>query len=191
MLLAGHETTANALARTFYMLSQFPEIEQQLRAELMDVLGGRIPTVQDVPNLKYTTMLISETLRLYPSIWIIERRAISEDEIGGYHIPARSSVVISPYALHRHQAFWEDPDQFDPERFTPARWTERQKSAYLPFGNGRHQCIGKDFAMMEARLIVAMVAQIFHLQLVPGHPVVSKPGITLGLRHGLLMTVSH
>jgi len=189
MLLSGHETTANALARTFYLLSKFPEAQRRLNAELADVLGGRVPTASDVPSLRYTTMLFQESLRLYPPIWIIERRAIRDDEIGGYHIPAGTSVVISPYALHRHAGFWENPEGFDPERFSADRFASVAQHAYLPFGTGGHQCIGKEFAMMEARLIIAQVAQSYRLHLVPGHPFVLRPGITLGLRHGLLMNV--
>jgi cytochrome P450 len=123
-------------------------------------------------------------MRLYPPIWIIERRAVAADEIAGYRIPAGSSVVISPYALHRHPAFWKNPEDFDPSRFesTPP-------DAYIPFGSGARFCIGHEFAMLEARLILAMVLQAFRLRGVPGHPVEPMPDITLRPRHGLKMTL--
>jgi cytochrome P450 len=190
MLLSGHETTAGALARTIYLLAKFPAAQQRLNAELADVLDRRIPSADDTPNLRYTTMLFQESLRLYPPIWIIERRAIGDDEIGGYHIPAGSSVVISPYALHRHPGLWENPEEFAPDRFSADRFAQVQPHAYLPFGTGAHQCIGKDFAMLEARLIIARIVQSYRLQLVPKHSFVLRPGITLGLRDGLLMNVS-
>jgi enediyne biosynthesis protein E7 len=191
-LLAGHETTANALSWTFYLLSQNPDVERQLRAELSTVLGDRTPSVEDLPRLTFTTMVIQEAMRLYPPIWAIERRAIADDLIAGFHIPAGSSVVISPYVLHRHEDFWPHAEQFDPTRFDPTRLDPARSSsrprAYIPFGSGPRFCIGNEFAMMEARLIVPMVIQACHLELVPGHPVEPQPGITLRLRHGLRMT---
>jgi cytochrome P450 len=183
-LLAGHETTANALTWTFYLLSQHPEIELQLRGELATVLGGRAPTLDDLPRLAFTKMVIKEAMRLYPPIWIIERRVISDDAVGGFHLPVGSSVVVSPYALHRHPAFWKNPEVFGPSRFagpTP--------EAYIPFGTGPRFCIGNEFAMLEAQLITAMVVQSFRLRLVPGQIVEPLPGITLRTRHGLWMTL--
>jgi enediyne biosynthesis protein E7 len=181
-LLAGHETTANALTWTFYLISRHPEVEKRLLAELAEVLGGRTPTLEDVAKLTYTKSVIQESMRLYPPIWIIERRVIAEDEVGGYTLPAGSAVVISPYALHRHPAFWERPETFDPSRFgSPA------PAAYIPFGAGPRSCIGSEFAMLEAQLITAMVMQSFHLDLVPGHPVVPLPDITLRSKHGMMM----
>ena len=146
-LLAGHETTANALAWTFYLLSQHPDIERQLRAEVSAVLGERAPTVENLPQLRYTTMVIQEAMRLYPPIWAIERRAIADDTIGGFHIPAGSSVVISPYTLHRNENFWPQAERFDPARFAT------RPRAYIPFGSGPRFCIGNEFAMMETRLM--------------------------------------
>jgi cytochrome P450 len=183
-LLAGHETTANALTWTFYLLSQHPEAESQLREEVASVLGGRAPTLDDLPRLSFTKMVIKEAMRLYPPIWIIERRVIANDAVGGFHLPSGSSVVIAPYALHRHPAFWERPEEFDPGRFAT-----HTSEAYIPFGTGPRFCIGSEFAMLEAQLITAMVAQSFRLRLVPGHPVEPLPGITLRARHGLLMTL--
>jgi enediyne biosynthesis protein E7 len=182
-LLAGHETTANALAWIFYLLSQNPDAERQLRAEVFAVLGERPPTVADFPQLKFTTMVIQEAMRLYPPIWAIERRAIAEDAIGGFLVPAGSSIVISPYVLHRNENFWPHAERFEPERFAT------RPRAYLPFGSGPRFCIGNEFAMMEARLIVPMVIQSCRLELVPGHPVEPQPSITLRPKNGLRMTV--
>jgi cytochrome P450 len=181
-LLAGHETTANALTWTFYLISRHPEVEQRLLAELAEVLAGRTPTLEDLPKLTYTKSVIQESMRLYPPIWIIERRVIEEDVVGGYRLPAGSAVVISPYALHRHPAFWDRPEVLDPSRFeSPA------PAAYIPFGAGPRSCIGSEFAMLEAQLITAMVMQSFRLELVPGHPVEPLPDITLRSKHGMLM----
>ena len=180
-LLAGHETTANALSWTFYLLSQNPEVERELRAELAAVLGGRAPAIENLPQLKFTTMVIQEAMRLYPPIWVIERRAIADDVIGGFHIPAGSSIVISPYVLHRNENFWPDAERFDPTRFSS------KPRGYIPFGSGPRFCIGAEFAMMEARLIVPMVMQAFHLELAPGHSASPLPGITLRPKKGLQM----
>jgi cytochrome P450 len=183
-LLAGHETTANALTWTFYLLSQHPGVAARLRDEVTSVLGGRAPTLADLPRLSLTKRVIRESMRLYPPIWIIERRVIADDEVGGFHLPAGSAVVIAPYALHRHAQFWEAPETFDPERFAGGT-----PEAYIPFGAGPRFCIGSEFAMLEAQLITAMVVQSFALRLVPGHPVEPLPGITLRVRHGLKMTL--
>ncbi|MGC2526575.1 MAG: cytochrome P450 [Candidatus Acidiferrum sp.] len=180
-LLAGHETTANALSWTFYLLSQNPEVERELRAELVAVLGGRAPAIENLPQLKFTTMVIQEAMRLYPPIWVIERRAIADDVIGGFHIPAGSSIVISPHVLHRNENFWPDAERFDPTRFSS------KPRGYIPFGSGPRFCIGAEFAMMEARLIVPMVMQAFHLELAQGHSALPLPGITLRPKNGLQM----
>ncbi len=180
-LVAGHETTANALSWTFYLLSQNPEVERELRAELVAVLGGRAPAIENLPQLKFTTTVIQEAMRLYPPIWVIERRAIADDLIGGFHIPAGSSIVMSPYVLHRNENFWPDAERFDPTRFSS------KPRGYIPFGSGPRFCIGAEFAMMEARLIVPMVMQAFHLELAPGHSVLPLPGITLRPKNGLQM----
>jgi enediyne biosynthesis protein E7 len=181
-LLAGHETTANALTWIFYLISQHPEVEQRLVDEITTVLAGKTPTLADIPKLAYTKWVIQESMRLYPPIWIIERRVIAQDTIGGYTLPAGSAVVICPYALHRHPAFWTDPEIFDPSRFqngTPA--------AYIPFGAGPRFCIGNEFAMLEAQLITTMVIQKFQLTKVPGHPVETQPDITLRSKYGMRM----
>jgi cytochrome P450 len=189
LLLAGHETTANTLAWTWYLLSQSPHIEHRLHAELKEVLGGRLPTVEDLPELKYTRMVIEEALRLYPSAPIISRKAITADELQGYPIAANSMIMISPYAVHRHPALWEEPERFDPERFTPERSAARPAYAYFPFGGGPRVCIGNHFAMMEAQLVLSTVAQRYRLRLIPGHPVEPQMVVTLRPRSGLPMTI--
>ncbi|MES2440779.1 MAG: cytochrome P450 [Verrucomicrobiota bacterium] len=183
-LLAGHETTANALTWIFYLISRNPEVEHRLHEEITAVLGGRTPALEDVPKLAYTRTVIQESMRLYPPIWIIERRVIKDDTVGGYTLPAGSAVVISPYALHRHPEFWKDPGKFDPSRFENG-----VPEAYIPFGAGPRFCIGNEFAMLEAQLITAMVLQAFQLRLVPGHPVEPQPDITLRSKHGMKMTI--
>jgi cytochrome P450 len=189
LLLAGHETTANTLTWTWYLLSQSPEIERRLHVELNEVLGGRVPTVADLPGLWYTRMVIEEALRLYPPAPLLSRKAIAADELRRYPIAANSMIMISPYAVHRHPAFWEKPEQFDPERFTPECSATRPAYAYFPFGGGPHVCIGNHFAMMEAQLILATVAQRYQLRLIPGHPVEPQMVVTLRPRYGLPMTI--
>jgi cytochrome P450 len=189
ILLAGHETTANTLIWTWYLLSQHPEVESRLQSELATVLGGNAPTVEQLPELAYTSMVLQEVLRLYPPAWILSRKAIADDELGGYHIPQGSMVIISPYATHRHPDFWEQPEVFDPERFTPERVAARPHFAHFPFGGGPRLCIGSNFAVMEAQLILATVAQRFRLRLMPDHPVVPEAKITLRPRYGMPMTV--
>ncbi len=189
LLLAGHETTANTLTWTWYLLSQSPEIERRLHAELNEVLGGRLPTVEDLLDLKYTRMVLEEALRLYPPAPILSRKAIADDELQGYPIAANSMILISPYATHRHPAFWEEPEQFDPERFTQERSAARPAYAYFPFGGGPRVCMGNHFAMMEAQLILSTVAQRYQLRLIPGHPVEPQMVVTLRPRYGLPMTL--
>jgi len=189
LLLAGHETTANTLTWTWYLLSQSPEVERRLHAELNEVLDGRVPTVADLPELKYTRMVIEEALRLYPPTPLLSRKAIAGDEVQGYPIAANSMIMISPYAVHRHPALWEEPERFDPERFTPERAAARSAYAYFPFGGGPRICIGNNFAMMEAQLILSTVAQRYQLRLIPGHPVEPQMVVTLRPRYGLPMTL--
>jgi cytochrome P450 len=189
MLIAGHETVASAMAWTWYLLGEHPEKEAELHAELAQELGGRTPTDADLPNLCYTDMVFSEALRLYPPAWIITRKALEDDAIGGYHIPANSLVVTSPYVTHRLEAYWPQPERFEPERFVPAASAARPRFAYYPFGGGPRLCIGNNFAQVEAAMVISMVAQRYTLRLVPGHPVEVEPGVTLRPKHGLMMTV--
>lgn len=189
MMFAGHETTAVALGWTFYLLSQHPEAEHKLHAELADVLGGRTPTLADLPNLRYTRMVIEESMRLYPPAWGVARQSIEADEIGGYHIPADSGLSLIINNVHRDPRWWENPEQFEPERFTPERSADRHNFVYLPFGGGPRLCIGNQFAMTEAQMALATVAQRYRLRLVPGHPVRPNPIFVLRTSHGLPMTL--
>jgi cytochrome P450 len=187
LLLAGHETTANTLTWTWYLLSQHPEEESRLRAELATVLGGGAPTLEQLPRLTYTAMVTQEALRLYPPAWILARKALADDEVSGYHIPQGSMVIISPYATHRHPEFWERPDEFDPERFTPERVAARPHFAHVPFGGGPRQCIGSSFALMEMQAALATVAQRYRLRLAPDALVAPEAKITLRPRYGMPM----
>jgi cytochrome P450 len=188
---AGQTTTAAALAWTWYLLAQHPEAASALQGELATVLGGRRPTPQDLPRLRYTRLVLEESLRLYPPTWVTARTPSAADEIGGHALPAHAVLLLSPYVLQRHPAFWEHPEQFNPERFTPARAVGRPRFAYFPFGGGPRQCIGQHLAMLEMVMVLAMMAQAYELRLVPGHPVEPEARITLRPRHGLLMTLRH
>ena len=189
LLIAGYETVSTALVWTWYLLSQYPEMEHRLHSELDIVLRGDQPTVEHLAELTYTRMVIEEALRLYPPAWIFGRKAIADDEIGGYSIPANSIIVLSPYVTHRHPALWEHPEVFDPERFTPERSAGRPHFAYFPFGGGPRMCIGNNFALMEMQLILATIAQRYKLRLVPGHPVEPEALLSLRPRYGLPMTL--
>ena len=188
MMFAGHETTAVTLTWTFYLLSGHPEVECQLHAELADVLGGRAPTIQDLPDLRYTRMVIEESMRLYPPAWGVARQSVQADEIGGYHIPADAGLSLIINNVHRDPRWWPDPEKFDPGRFTPERSADRPGFAYLPFGGGPRLCIGNQFAMTEAQMVLATIAQRYKLRLVPGHPVRPNPIFVLRTSHGLPMT---
>lgn len=188
---SGYDSTAGALTWAWYLLSRNPACGRKLHAELTDVLCGRTPTFEDLPQLTYTRMVVQETLRLYPSAWAIARTAINDDEIDGYQIPARSVIVMSPYTAHRRPASWENPEGFDPERFTAERSKGRDQFAYFPFGGGPRLCLGKRFALMEAELVLATVAQKWRLDLVPGPPIGTKPTISLRPRRSIMMTLHH
>jgi cytochrome P450 len=189
IFLAGHETTANALAWTWYLLSGSPGLEAKLHEELDRVLGGRLPTFEDIPMLPYVENVVTESMRLYPPAWIIGRRALDDYPIGDYVVPARSIVLVSPYITHRDARYFPDPDRFLPDRWTPEFKASLPPCAYFPFGAGARRCIGESFAWMEMVLVLSTIAQRWRLRLVPGHPVVPQPVVTLRLRHGLKMTV--
>ena len=190
MLLAGHETTAVTLTWALYLLSQHPAVEQRLHEEVDTVLAGQTPTVEHLGALPYTRMVLEETLRLYPAAATVARRAIADDEIGGFPIPANSIVLISCYITHRHPDFWEQPEVFDPERFTPERVAARHHFAYCPFGGGPHLCIGQHFSMMEAQLVLAMMAQRYRLSLVPGQRIEPQVLMSRRPRFGVKMRLS-
>lgn len=190
--LAGHETTGTSLAWTLATVASHPLVRERLEAELDTVLRGRLPTVADLPRLVYTRMVVDECLRMYPPIWLYPRDAIADDIIGGYRIPAGSSVFISPYAVHRHPSLWNNPEAFDPERFHPDRVRQLPRYSYFPFGFGQRQCIGKHIALLQLQIGLAAIAQAVHLHLVPGNPVTYRARVSLRPRQapldGVLLT---
>lgn len=190
LLLAGHETTANALSWVWYLLATHPAVREKLEVELEEVLSGRTPTFNDLPRLQYTGMIIDEALRLYPPAWTQARQLVGDWSYGPYHIPAGSIILLSQYVMHRHPHYWEAPDQFQPERFDPILKSNRPRFAYFPFGAGMRQCVGQQFALMEAKLILATVAQNYHLDLLPNQTITAQPLITLRPKQGLMMQLS-
>ncbi len=189
IFMAGHETTAQALSWTWYLLSEHPAAEAKLHDELTTVLAGRTPRYEDLADLRYTRKVIEESMRLYPPAYIMSRQPIVADEVLGHRIPAGAEVLILPWLLHRKPSLWENPDRFEPERFSPERTTARPRFAYIPFGAGPRICIGAAFAMVEAMLILATIALRYRLHLKPGHPVEPQGLITLRPRYGLRMTL--
>ncbi|HEV2201642.1 MAG TPA: cytochrome P450 [Bryobacteraceae bacterium] len=189
LLIAGHETTANALIWSWYLLSQNPEAEVRLHAELEQVLGGRLPVFDDVPKLRYTTGVLSEALRLYPPAWAIGRRAKQDYRIGEYRIPAGSILLMSPWVSHRDPRWFPEPEKFDPDRWRPEIAEKLPKFAYFPFGGGARVCIGERFAWTEGVLVLATLAQRWKLRLVPGQVVDTRAVITLRPRNGIRMVV--
>jgi len=190
LVLAGFETTANALAWSLYLLAKHPEEAQKLEEEAMRVLGGREATFEDLPRLEHTERVLQEAMRLYPPAWCFERQTVEADEIGGYAIPKGTTIAICPYVLHRNPAYWEHPDTFDPDRFLPERSTERSRFAYLPFGDGPRICIGKAFAMMEAKIVLATLAGTFRWRLAGADHIEMNPAITLRPKNGMPMTIT-
>jgi cytochrome P450 len=190
LFLAGHETTALALSWTWYLLAQHPEVEARLLAELQSVLGGRSPTVADLPRLRYTDLVVTESMRVYPPVYTIGRENIEACEIGGYPIPAGTTLLLSQWVMHRHPRYFDEPLKFKPERWEGGLARRLPKYVYFPFGGGPRICIGTTFALLEAVLVLATIAQRFHFQLVPGHVVVPAPSITLRPRNGVRMILS-
>jgi cytochrome P450 len=188
-LLAGHETTALSLSWIWYLLSQHPEVEEKLHRELGQILNGRAPQVQDLARLPYSEKVVKEAMRLYPPAWGLGRTAVNDCEIGGYHVPAGANVVMSQWIMHRDPRFYSHPEDFDPERWSSESSQRLPKFAYFPFGGGPRLCIGASFALMEATLLLATIAQRFQLRLQAGYPVVPTPSITLRPKNGITMVV--
>ena len=187
ILTAGYETTARALSWSLYLIDANPHVREKLEQEL-DELDIQVPSFEELEKLTYTKMVVQESMRLYPPVWGLSRLVAREDEVGSYRIPKGSRVVISSYVTHRHPDFWEKPETFDPERFTPENSAGRPRYAYFPFSGGPRQCIGNNFATMEATLILATVARRYKFTLAPGHPVEPEPSFTLRSRYGMRMT---
>jgi cytochrome P450 len=189
LFLAGHETTAIALSLMFYLLSENPEVDRKMAAELDAVLGGRTPTLEDIPLLEYTGKVVKESMRLYPPAWRVGREALADFELGGYTIPAGAQVIMSQWTMHRDPRYYTDPLKFDPERWTEEFTQTLPKFAYFPFGGGPRLCIGDQFAIMEATLIVATIARKFRLRHVADHRIGMFPSITLRPKYGMQMIV--
>jgi cytochrome P450 len=190
LLLAGHDTVGAALGWTWYLLGQHLDVQERVFDEVHGRLGGRSPTPADLPGLPLTRAVFEEALRLYPPAPGLPREAIGPDEIAGFAIPRKAIVVLSQHVLHRHPAYWEEPERFDPTRFLPGRGAGRPKFAYFPFGGGPRSCVGNHFALMEGTLVLATIAQRFRVELVPGQAIEPdttftlrpKPGVVVALR---------
>ena len=189
IFFAGHETTAQALTWSWHLLSQHPEQERRLQEEADRVLAGRLPGAEDAPNLPYARMVVDESMRLYPPVWVSAREVVADDTIGGYHIPKGSLVAISQYVTHRHPAFWAAPDRFDPERFSEARSAGRARFAYFPFGGGPRICLGNSFALLEATMALAAIAARYSLRPVPGQDIRPRMVGTLRPSRPVMMTL--
>jgi len=191
LFLAGHETTALALSWTWYFLGQHPEVEQKLADELAEVLAGRAPTPEDLPRLRYTNMVLNESMRLRPPAWAIGREVRDPFRAGQFLVPPGTNLLISQWITHRDPRFFPEPERFDPERWRddPIRRGTLPRFAYFPFGGGPRVCIGAGFAQMEAALILATIAQRFRLSLVPGQSIPLLPSVTLRPMHGIRVTI--
>jgi cytochrome P450 len=190
IFLAGHETTANALSWTWYLLARHPEAEARLLEELGEVLEGCAPTVGDLPRLRYTDMVVKESMRLYPPAWAFGRETVEDCKIGGYHVPAGTQLVMSQWVMHRDPRYYERAGEFRPERWVDGSVEKLPPYAYFPFGGGPRLCIGRSFAKMEAVLLLATIAQKFRLRLAQDRPVEPQPSITLRPRNGLRVALT-
>ncbi len=191
LFLAGHETTANVLSWTWFLLGQNPEVEEKLTKELGRVLGGGVPTLADLPRLVYTDTVLRESMRLYPPVWVIGRRALAPFRLGEYELPADTNVLISQLIMHRDARYFPEPLRFDPDRWSAndPRGASLPRFAYFPFGGGPRVCVGAGFGMMEAVLLLATIAQQFRIQIAPGQKVKVQPTVTLRPRNGIPVTL--
>lgn len=189
IFLAGYETVAIALTWTWYLLAQNLDAQARFHAELDKVLAGRLPTYEDIPQLRYVEMVLSESMRLYPPAWAMGREAVADFELGPYRLPTGTTVLMSQFITHRDNRFFPDPLRFEPERFTPEAKSTRPKFSYFPFGMGPRQCIGEAFAWMEGILALATFGQKWRMELVPGQNIDPQPLFTLRPKHGIQMRV--
>jgi cytochrome P450 len=198
IFIAGHETTANALTWTFYLLSQHPEFEKKLLDEIDSVLGNsignnsesRIPSTEDIPKLPYTEKVLRESMRVYPPVWTMGRYVENDYSVGDYTIPTGSSILMSQYVMHHDSRYYENPEQFNPDRWTEEFKTDLPRFSYFPFGGGIRGCIGEPFAWMEGVLIIATIAQKWTMRLVPGQRIKLDPAITLRPKYGMKMKLT-
>jgi cytochrome P450 len=189
LLLAGHETTAVSLSWIWLLLSQNPEVEQKLWAELSTVLNGRSPTLHDLANLPYTERVVKEAMRLYPPVWATVRSTVRDVEIGGYVIPAGCPVIMSQWVMHRDPRFYDQADLFNPDRWLDERCKTAPRFSYFPFAGGPRICIGASFATTEAALVLATIAQRYQVRVAATAPIEPSPSITLRPRHGIPATL--
>jgi cytochrome P450 len=190
LFLAGHETTSNALTFTWYLLSQNPEKAAKFHEEIDRVIGDRIPTIDDLPNLKYTEAVLAESMRMFPPAWAIGRLSIEGHEFGGFAVPKGALVLVSPYVAGRDPRYWQDPSEFIPERWESQSVKEAgQKNIYFPFGGGVRRCIGESFAWTEGILLLATIARRWSLRLDPGQKIGLQPLITLRPKYGMKMRI--
>ena len=187
IFVAGHETTANAMAFTLYLLAKHPEIKTRLQKELVEVLGNSEPTFEKLQRLEYTTMVIKESMRLFPPAWMIPREAAKDDVIGGYPIKKGDKVLVSPYAMQRSPNYWKNPEEFMPERFSADKIKDIPRYAYFPFGGGQRLCVGNNFAMMEMQIILAKLCLQFDFELPKNFELELLPLITLRPKEGVPM----
>lgn len=187
LIVAGHETTASTLNWTWYLLSQHPEVEEKLSSELNNLLGSQIPGLDDLPKFAYTRQVIDEALRLYPAGWLMTRRALKDDHLGDYFVPAGTEIYISPYFIHRHPNLWEDPDRFNPDRFGPNHSYDRHLLAMLPFSAGPRNCIGELFARVEMQIHLMTIAKQLRLRFVEKNPPELDFGVNLRSKHDFMM----
>jgi cytochrome P450 len=187
LVVAGHETTASTLNWTWYLLSQHSEVEEKLSSELNNLLGSEFPDLDDLPKFAYTRQVIDEVLRLYPAGWLMTRRALRDDQLGDYYVPAGTEIYISPYFIQRHPDLWEDPDRFNPDRFGPDYSQDRHRLAMLPFSAGPRNCIGEFFARIEMQIHLITIAKQLRLRFVQRKPPELDVGVNLRSKHDFIM----
>ncbi len=188
LFLAGHETTALTLSWAWYMLSENPAAEARLHEELQGILADRAPELADFERLPYLRAVVNETLRLYPAAYIVARTSVAPCTIAGYDFPADTTMIMAQWVMHRDPRYFDDPEVFRPERWLNGLENRLPAGAYFPFGDGPRRCIGQGFALLESALVLATIAQKYRFKLVPGHPVIPDPLVTLRAKHGIRMT---
>ncbi|HEY1758131.1 MAG TPA: cytochrome P450 [Bryobacteraceae bacterium] len=188
LLVAGHETSSNALSWLLYLLSSRPDCLEKMRQEFDSTLGSRPLSYSDVPKFEFTTQVIQEALRLYPPFWMVDRMALADDRAGDLDIPRGSTVVVFIYGAHHSRQYWANPESFDPERFTKANEKRHRPFSYLPFGSGPRGCIGGNYAMLQILMILSVLLRKYDLQLVPGQTIKARPMVILRPEHGIRMT---
>jgi cytochrome P450 len=187
LIVAGHETTASTLNWTWHLLAQHPDAEETLSREIGALLGSEFPELGDLPKFAYTRQVIEEAMRLYPPVWLIPRKAIKDDQLDEYLVPAGTEICISPYLIQRHPALWEAPDRFDPDRFGPDQVRDRHALAMLPFSAGPRKCIGELFARIEMHMHIIIIAKSLRLRSVGGTPVEFDADVNLRSKHDFIM----